>query len=209
MVAISKSNPFYGAQGAPHYITGATYLPPGFSNSGSGITTTVNRCYYVPFVVWEARTFQAVSTYNQGVGDNGKKIRMMVFNDNGAIGGPGTLAKDFGEITLTGAAALRTLSSSWATTPGIYWGAVWFNSASDIGTIEQFNIQTAVGSIGGSYAGAFFGDMGFTGAVRMAHCHYVDTSYGAAPSTAVAPTASIGTVGAVVVGGMPIFGLKA
>lgn len=209
MVAISRSNPIYGAQGFPQYITGAWYTPQGYAPNGNALTTTINRCYYVPFAIVAARTFQGASVVNQGTGDNGEKIRLMVFNDNGAAGGPGTLAKDFGEITLTGASAVRTLSSSWAATPGIYWSAVWHKTAADMYSMENYHIATAVGAINANVAGDMIGDLGWTGGIRTVQAHYVDTAYGAAPSTAVAPTASVINAGVTTGAVTPAFALKA
>lgn len=212
MVAVSKSSQLYGPQGQPHYITGAFYLPQGYGCVGGTITTTATRCYYFPLAVFEAHTFQGATTINQGAGDNGEKIRLMVFNDL-AAGGPGTLAKDFGEIVLTGASAVRTLASAWAATPGIYWGAVWHETAAAMYGMEPHQFGSAVGALAGMVPSSYMGVFGppATGATNT-YCHYVDTTYGAAPASAVTPTGSLagGQITAIAsVTGPPVFFLKA
>lgn len=209
MVAISRSNPIYGAQGQPHYITNAYYQPQGYFATANSLTTTINRCYYVPFSVWEAHTFQGAATFNSGTGDNGEHIRMMVFNDNGANGGPGTLAKDFGEITLSGAAAQRTLASTWAALPGMYWSAIWHETAAAMISMDPLSFATTAGGYAGPKPNDFMGTLSYTASAgAVAAVHYVDTAYGVAPATAVAPTASLNMAWGNV-GNNPIFSLKA
>ena len=58
--------------------------------------------------------------YNSGVGDNGDKVKIAAYNE-ATGGGPGTLAKSFGEVTLTGASAVRNFASSWSASPGKYY----------------------------------------------------------------------------------------
>lgn len=206
-----SSNPIYGAQGQPHYITNAYYQPQGyFPANGTSVTTTINRVYYVPFAIWEAHTFQGSSTFNSGTGDNGEHIRMMMFFDNGVGGGPGALAKDFGEITLTGASAQRTLVSSWSATAGMYWAAIWHETAASMCCMDNVGYTTAVGSISGVQPSNFMGTLTYTPTLQQmmsTWCHYVDTAYGAAPATAVAPTASI--LAGPSSGLVPLFSLKA
>lgn len=194
MVAVSKASSIYGNQNPPKYITNAYYIPNGYSAPNTAtFNTTINRCYYVPFSIHSAHTFQGACVHNGGAGDNGEKIRLMVFAD--ADGGPGALVKDFGEITLTAAAALRTLSSSWAAGPGIYWAAIWHETAATMYGMSPFFYGTGVGSAGSGTIGmnAALGDKSATAlsANRLVAAHYVDTTYGSAPATAVAPTATV------------------
>lgn len=186
--------PYYGAQ-RPKYITGACYAPDGVGGSATAFATTANRCYYIPFEIFEPVTFASAQAFNGGAGDNGEKFRIMMFKDDGATGGPGTLAKDFGEITLSAASALRTLSSSWAAAAGMYWGAIWHDSASSMYGWLPYTVATAVGFSMGPSTISMLGDFSATptcfGAIQMSSAHYVDTAYGAAPATAVAPTASV------------------
>jgi len=187
------SLPMWGNK-APKYITGAYYLPVGYAQRDAAITCTATRCSYVPLIIWENRTFSGVSVYNTSAADTGKKIRIMVFRDDLSTGGPGTLEKDFGEITLTAAAALRTLSSSWAAVTGVYWLAFWSDSATNVEGMAPFDFQSIVGYSLSPSISCFVGSLNapVTGDTGNLHTfsHYVDTAYGAAPSTAVAPTAS-------------------
>jgi len=179
----------------PHYITNAYYRPIGYGVMGgaTGTNMTATRVYYFPLAIWENHTFSGASVYNSGTSDNGKKYRLMVFNEASG-GGPGTLAKDFGEITLTGAAALRTLSSSWAATAGMYWGAVWAEQDSAMYAMLPWNYLSAVGTLSGPQIDNFTGSLStglINGNSTMATTMYVDTTYGAAPASAVAPTSSL------------------
>jgi hypothetical protein len=186
---------FSANQVPSRFITNAYYLPIGYFQGESAMTTTATRCYYTPLTIWTQKSFAGVSLYNTSVGDNGEKFRIMVFKDDGSGGGPGTLEKDFGEITLTAAAALRTLSSSWNALPGTYWLACWCDSASSVEAMRPFAFTSLVGIVSQPSISNFIGDFtapttGGTGNLYT-FCHYVDTAYGAAPSTAVAPTASL------------------
>lgn len=186
---------FTGNQPAPRYVTNAYYLPSGYVAGETAMTTTATRCYYFPFAVQHQHTFQSAHVYNSGVGDNGEKIRIMVFRDQD--GGPGALEKDFGEITLTAASSLRSLASTWTASPGMYWIAVWCDSASGIFGMLTYIAKTDVGSGGHGVMtmDQAIGNFGLSSSIAstraMTQCHYVDTAYGTAPSTAVAPTASV------------------
>lgn len=184
---------FYGAP-APKIITGSTYYPPGYCDSVGNLGTTANRCYYVYWPIAESRTFAGVNTFNQGAGDTGEKMRIMFFNDDAAAGGPGTLAKDFGEITLGAASAYQTLTSAWAATAGRYWGAIWFDSATFMFGMTPYAVGSAVGGSVGINSNSLIGSINDAGVMfnsqTMPSAHYVDTAYGAAPATAVAPTAT-------------------
>lgn len=186
--------PYFGMK-PPRTYTGATILPLGYGQGAAAMTTTATRCYYVPFPVFESRTFSGANAMNSGAGDNGEKFRIMMFNQDNVNGGPGLLAKDFGEITLTGASAFRTLTSAWAATPGMYWGAIWFDSASAMyGMMPQVTASEVGASIGVNMH-SFLGTLADAGAawgtLDMPQGLYVDTTYGTAPSTAVAPTATL------------------
>lgn len=208
MVAVSTSSPYFLGYNPPKYITGAGYSPIGYHTvTGTAINTTVNRCFYTPFTVWEPHTFQGVWTENQGAGDNGEVYRMMVFNDDGASGGPGTLAKDFGEVTLTGAAALRLLTSSWAATPGRYWMAQWHNTAA---AMIGMSLWCTAGQEGVPSMQSMIGTIAPTTLVQgELACHTVDTAYGAAPATAVAPTVSRFQALGGITPAVPVWALKA
>ena len=210
MVAIPKASFFFGNQDQPKYITNCFYCPDGYLPNNATVPTTATRVYYTPFAVHSSHTFQGVSCFNQSAGDNGELIRMMVFTSiDGAVG---TLVKDFGEITLTGASALRTLTSSWAASPGTYWMGHWFNSATDMYGMLPITVATAVGAVHGPTMSHMIGN--FTsnlnaGAGTIAAAHYVDTTYGAAPGTAVAPTATLSLTNLSTTALVPAWALKA
>lgn len=212
MVAFPLGSGLYANQNPPHYITGAYYPPAGLVTSNTAIAAvTATRCYYFPFAIWEPHTFTAAMSANGGAADNGKKYRCMIFNDNGATGGPGTLAKDFGEVTLTGAGADRTLTSNWAALPGIYWGAMWFETnPAMLGFIPS---PAGIGGGNGpalyNFIGSFNTPSAMFGNLSMPTGHYVDTAYGAAPATAVAPNASVNQSYTSVTTVLPGFVLKA
>jgi hypothetical protein len=195
----------------PSYVTNSIYMPPGYYRRTGAVATTATRCYYMPFPIWKAHTFSGAVTFNQTTTDNGEKCRIMMFND--ADGGPGTLAKDFGEITFTGASAARTLSSSWTASPGMYWAAIWFDSATAMfGMLPYFAASDAgAGGYGAVGFDALIGNLN-SGAnfdsIVGAVAHYVDTAYGAAPSTAVAPTATITHTTLATTTVVPVIGLK-
>lgn len=214
MVGLPQGSGLFANQNPTGYITGAYYLPIGYSQKESAYNSVATRCYYYPLAIWAVKAFAGVSFYNTSAADTGKKIRIMVFKDDGASGGPGTLVKDFGEVTLTAAAALRTLSSSWAATPGTYWLAFWGDSIVSCEGMGPYNFDTHAGYSFEPSLTHFIGNFsapvtGGTGNQQVM-AHYVDTAYGAAPSTAVAPTASfVNRVGtAAGVGAPPAVWLK-
>lgn len=205
------SGPYFGFR-PPKLITGCYYPPAGFSQSNTGLATTATRCYYVPFPIFEAHTFTAASIFNTLTSDTGKKFRIMIFNDDAASGGPGTLAKDFGEITLDNTAAVRTLTSSWSAAPGMYWAAVWGDSSATIASMIPWSAATAVGfSIGYAvdHAIGTFSATGFNSSSIYGVSVYVDTTYGAAPASAVAPNNTLNMVAGVGTGVTPSLRLKA
>lgn len=209
---LSGGSGYYGNQSPPKYITNCFYMPAGFAPTSATFTTTINRCYYFPLPIFHSRTFAGAQTFNGGAGDDTEKLRLMVFKDDGAAGGPGTLAKDFGEITLTAASASRVLTSSWAATPGLYWGAEWYETAA-----TMYGMIPSVNAAGPTHVAteflanhAMLGTFTAPGATLSVNpnFHYVDTPYGAAPATAVAPTATLNYAnGGTPVG--PLFSLKA
>lgn len=190
----------------PKLITNTFILPAGYFALSSNNSTTVNRCNYFPLPIWEAHTFQGASVFNAGAGDNGEKFRLMVFRDDGSGGGPGTLEKDFGEVTLTAASAIRTLTSSWVAAPGMYWGAVWGDSVSSMISMAPWQEDTKCMLLD---LGAEMGYFTPLGNNQIVYGMYVDTAYGAAPSTAVAATATLTSAPGGTSTPLPAFWLKA
>jgi hypothetical protein len=168
----------------PHYT---------FTFTSTPLTTTATRLYYVPIYLDNLTTFAGIKTYNSGAGDNGETYRVGIYNEATA-GGPGSLLNDCGEITLTAAPGLRTAASSFTNTvTGWHYLAIHANSAFAI-----YAFVTAMGRAGSqpydntNEALPQFGMGSFAGGTNSSYPFlYVDTTYGALASTAVAPTASI------------------
>lgn len=197
MVAISKP---LAMNGAPFigFDTGLVHPPHYITKGGASVTTTATRAYYAPFFVHEPVTFSSIQTTNFGAGDNGDTYRLALYANDGTAG-PGTRIQDIGEVTLTGAAARRTItttinlqsySGQWV------WVMFHANQAADM--YDMKSSTTAGEIINGMGTLGTFGDSYASATTIQSAFRYVDTAYGAAASTAVAPTASI-TI-------MPIFG---
>lgn len=197
MVAIFKPNPVFGAP-TLSYDTGLTYHPHYILvGVTAGFTTTSTRAYYMPYYVAEPVVFSGIKTGNVGTGDNGDTYRVAIYANDGTAG-PGTLIVDAGQVTLTGAAAVRTLSVSidLTTYSGRWvWVMVHCNQASLL-----HDMTAVAATVGAQNMVASFGtfDFGSTTYDYNKVFRYVDTAYGAAASTAVTPTASTGTA--------PLFG---
>lgn len=137
--------------GAPALIkpTGRYYLPHDMMAEVTGTTlaTTAARYYVVPFYVDRPTTFAGAWTFNGGAGDNGDKCKIAAYYE-AATGGPGTLAKSFGEVTLTGAAAGRTFASSWLAAPGMYYLEFVNDNSVTMYCMTTLGTVTAVGQVG-------------------------------------------------------------
>jgi len=121
MVAIAKTGQFIGIT-SPIKPTGKYFIPPHLivGLSGNATATTGARYYVVPWYFERQTTLAGSWCHNGGAGDNGDKAKMALYAE-AAAGGPGARVKDFGEITFTGAAAVRTFASSATINPGMYY----------------------------------------------------------------------------------------
>lgn len=193
----------------PGVVTDWFVTPDGtLFDSALTVTTTINRLYYIPVFHPLTHTFQGAATYNSGTGDNGETLRIGIYSHGSA--GPTTLIKDFGEITLTGASAQRLLSSSVSIPGGLwYWWCIHHATACDMYAMVTSKAASAAGYFNGKTIRVINTDFGIPDGAflnsRGSMAVYVDTTYGALASTAVAPTASITTASA----GLPIIALKA
>lgn len=198
MPAVSNSGPFNGTT-APIPISGVNGLtiPHWASIQQAVLTTTATRLYFIPFYFPRAGlAYSGLKSRNTGAGDNGDTYRQGVYQADFTTGLPSTLVKDCGEVTLTGAAAMRTLASSW-TTPYEGWGflAHHANQAADMQPLSNINstASTAVGLITSFAQNFMFGidntTLNLSPVAATFGAYYVDTAYGAFASTAVAPTA--------------------
>lgn len=158
-------------------------------------TMTAARYYYVPFIVEHPVTYAGAWCYNSGAADNGKKIKIAAFNES-ASGGPGSLAKSFGEVTLTGASALRNFASSWSPNPGRYYLAIVSDTAPSMYLMAAGDSESTAGLWGPNVAS---NTMGFLANVPVStsllnlqgHYDYVGGTYANFPeATAITPTAT-------------------
>lgn len=181
---------------APEYITGRKYRSHLYNTNTTAfaLTTTATRLYYAPIYIHRAHTFTAMNMYNTDAGDNGEKFRLGLYNHS-ATNGPGSLVVDMGEITLTGAAAERSVVASCAVTrPGWYWTACHCDSASAVLSMVGIgSIKSDVGYKSHEPYNSLFGAFGVVdeATLTVPGSPYVDTAYAVLASTAVAPTAMV------------------
>lgn len=206
MVATSNSGPFGGAK-APLPPSGMTamFLPHwAYVNTVAGLTSTTTRLYYIPYYFPVAGlSYTGLKCHNSGAGDNADTLRLGVYQASATTGLPSTLVIDAGEITLSGAAAVRTLASAW-TAPYEGWGflALHCNQAAEFYAFTNVSASsTAVGVIFPAPSIQLFGAPSTTFAISNTAtnfgAYYVDTAYGALAASAVAPTAILTTCPAV------------
>lgn len=89
--------------------------PQNLGPSTGTITATASQYYYAPIYLVAGDVFTGAWCYNQSAGDTGKKIKIALWLEASG-GGLGARAKDFGEVTLTAAAASRLFASSYTVT---------------------------------------------------------------------------------------------
>lgn len=168
---------FYGAQ-SPKKATGRYFIPPHMVilPSGQTVTTTAARYYIAPFYVEQVTTFAGAWTINSGVGDNGDKVKIAAYSEATA-GGPGALAKSFGEVTLSGASAARTFASSWSANPGWYYLEMVTDNAADFYTMSTIIQVTSVGAILPNAASTSLGIIGAPTVSSTATANYSTGDY--------------------------------
>lgn len=196
MVAISTPSLVLGAPPFKSLSGVGGIVPPHWGvidYATIGFSTTATRLYYIPYYFSEIVTFTGLKMRNGGTGDNGEVLRLGAYQATTPNGGlPTSLIVDAGEITLTGAAADRTLASSW-TTPYVGWGFLAYhaNTAAQVVAISTRATISNVGQYMPNPATNVFGlgslDVNSTTASGFG-AYYVDTTYTALASTAVAPT---------------------
>lgn len=196
MVALSNSGSFNGVKplGAISGC-GISYPPHWAVIVTNGIATTATRLYYIPYYFEEVRAFTGIRTENFGAADNGDTYRCGVYQatllSTGSRGGPGALIADCGQVTLTGASAIRTLASSF--TPayvGWHWLAFATNLSATMSSMSNASSTAANGYGSPMYMGFGVSSISIaTAGTQTFGALYVDTTYGALASTAVAPTA--------------------
>lgn len=172
-----------GAIFPPHWAT---------LTNANALTTTTNRLYYIPYYFQAVRAYTGLKLYNNNTGDNGDKCRAGVYQFNATTGLPTSLVIDAGEVTFTGAAAIRTLAASFSPAyVGWHCLAIHFNAAVDMQWVSTLESLSAAGLAVGFPAKNGFGvstPVLGSGASTFG-AYYVDTAYGALAANAVAPTA--------------------
>lgn len=198
----------FGGIRAPAKIAGKYFTPPHLTPSltSASFSTTAARYYFVPFYIDRPTTFAGAWFFNGGTGDNTKNGKIAAYAE-AAAGGPGALAKSFGAAGITATAALRTLASSWAATPGWYYLAFVNDSAATMYAMAPSGIQTNVGLIGTPLAMQLgrFSYAGPSAAITNGGpaADYVAGTYANFPeATALTPTATADDSV-----GVPLFGL--
>jgi len=99
------------------YISDDIIFPQFLIVAGT-FTVTANVYYEIPIYIARVEAFAGVKFRNSGTGNNGDKVKVAMYQEN--ADGTRTRVKDFGEATLDGSAAIRTLASSW-TPSSIGW----------------------------------------------------------------------------------------
>lgn len=176
----------------PIWMSGKTIIPQIAVPAASALTTTATRLYYVPIYLPHLQTFAGIKTFNQGTGDDSETYRVGIYGE-AAAGGPGALLKDCGQITLNSSSALRTAASAFTNAVvGWYYLALHFNSA-----VAMYRISSQDTSSSGVLRSPPASQVGTLETMatswtisRLEAFDYVDTTYAALASTAVAPTNS-------------------
>lgn len=208
MVAIANVGQFNGVKTFLP-MAGKYFIPPHMRLVASAVTATMTaaRYYYVPFVIEYNKTYAGAWCKNATAGDSGKKIKIAIYNES-ASGGPGTLAKSFGEVTLGAASALQNFASSWAATPGRYYLAIVSDTAPTMYLMAAADSITTAGMLLPNVAANSMGMLAqvFTSTSLLnlqPHNDYVAGTYANFPeATSLTPTASEGSFNTT-----PAFGL--
>lgn len=207
MVALANTGQFGGVRGIIK-PSGKYFIPPHLTYIPSGTTAaTTGALYYsVPWYFDRPTTLAGSWCYNSGVGDNGDKAKMALYAE-AAAGGPGTLIKNFGEITFTGAAALRTFAASVSISPGMYYLTYVTDNAVTNYQMTAYDYQSAAAAALPNVLANMNGSYGVTpntaGPRSIATCDTVAGTYANFPeSTALALNTSLYSA-------MPLFGVYA
>ena len=176
--------------GAPPLVMSGMGMGPAYCvATEAAMTTTATRLYYIPIYFPRAESWAGIKIYNGGSGDNGETIRVGVYEES-ASGGPGTLLDDCGEITLNNTFAVRTAASSFTVEEGWYYFAIHHNSACTMYALCNRQRVSNVGYAGAMSSGGSLPQFNPPDNREVNVFPYVDTTYGALASSAVAPTAS-------------------
>jgi hypothetical protein len=181
-----------GGVAPPKTMAGMGMGPAYAVATEAAITTTATRLYYIPIYFPRDESWAGIKTYNGGSGDNGETYRVGVYEE-GANGGPATLLVDCGEVTLNATWAVRTSASSFTVEEGWYYFAVHHNAATSMYGICNRQRVSGVAYAGALSSGGSMPQFNPPDNREVNVFPYVDTTYGALASSAVAPTASTQT----------------
>jgi len=162
------------------------------SAAAASYTTTANRYVFIPFWLESGDTWTGVAVYNSGAGDTGEKMKIAVYNYDLTTGAPSTVAKNFGEITLTAAAAERKLASSWTVTVSGWYYLTFvadnaFNLYGAAPVLSAVGVGPSITMANPRFTGPASQDLG-----EFTVAYYVAGTYANFPeATAITPTTDI------------------
>ncbi len=146
-----SSGGILGVPSAP-LISGKNLFPPHLSLNGGTFAVTADTYYCYPIYIDKIQSFSGTRCTNSGTGDSGKKIKIALYNDDG------TLAKNFGEATLTGSSAVLSFASSWTPTRvGWYELRIVSDSAPTLYTMGNVTQVSSAGYFGLPVMNSLFG----------------------------------------------------
>lgn len=188
----SNSGP-YGGLPPPIPVAGMGFLPYGYTADGGTKTMTNGIMYISPWPIFRTQSFSGSQFYESGAGNTGNKMRIGLYAE-ALTGGPGTLLKDFGEVSMSGSAAVRQSASAYTAIGPQMCYIVGLSNASSL--VASMNFLQSVSSVGlyvppalSSLLGDFSGARIAAAAASSALIGWTASqTYGALPSTAPTPT---------------------
>lgn len=132
----------------PKAMAGTFIRGPHMIGSATNFVATAALYYMYPIYLIAGDVFAGAAFYNQSAAQSGHKVKIAIYNE-AAAGGPGTLAKSFGEVTLTAASAVRQIASSWTVpTTGWYYMELVGDSATNYFGAGSTFATAAAGIVG-------------------------------------------------------------
>jgi hypothetical protein len=158
MVAIAKIGPLSGVA-PPKYLSGESILPHYCVQTGAGVSFSADTKIQIKMWLPGNQTFAGAKLGNTDASDTGEKFNVAIYSE-AAIGGAGSLLVDLGEVTLTAAAATRTLATTFTTTySGWYYIHVHVNATFNLWSIKAASTEvSAVGYVPETGTVAMIGD---------------------------------------------------
>jgi len=129
----------FGGVKSPPFQTSKFYWPHWLVVDAATMTIAANTLYRCWFYVDATTTFLGGWFANSGTGDSGVVLRIGVWD------AAGNLKKDFGVVTLTGAAATKQAANSVTLTPGWYQVGLVSSGTPALYTMNTLAFQSNVG----------------------------------------------------------------